>query len=513
MAPCQAHVVCRCLWNFAVANIVCEIFFKMLALHKLAAFDLLAFIYVNALVIESPTIGNTLGLDVFNSTLISARDLPVGTCNAATPCGNGACCSSDNLCGWSSKFCGSGCQHNCDAKPECGPYAAAGSQTCPLNVCCSKFSYCGSTTEFCTWTNPDDPVYPSCDTKYGGCGSVNRPSCGGTSVSKRTIGYYESWSNTRKCQNVAPEDLNLAGFTHINFAFAFFDPASFQITSMDSNAASLYNRFTGLKSVASGLETWISVGGWSFTDPGPYQKAFGTMTSSQSNRATFISGLMKFMSTYGFDGVDLDWEYPGADDRGGVQADSENYVALVKEMKAAFGGKYGISMTLPTSYWYLQHFDLAGIQPHVDWFNLMSYDLHGTWDSASQFVGPYIAPHTNLTEIDLGLDLLWRAGVTSDKVVLGQGWYGRSFTLSSPSCNTPNGVCQFSGPADAGPCSKAAGILDNQEINDIISKNNLKPVWDKTAGIKYVSTFARGTPYIESNKGTDYVELKPMGLV
>lgn len=52
----------------------------------------------------------------------------------------------------------------------------------------------------------------------------------------------------------------------------------------------------------------------------------------------------------------------------------------------------------------------------------MSYDLHGTWDADSQFVGPYIAPHTNLTEIDLGLGLLWRAGVDSSKVVLGQGW-------------------------------------------------------------------------------------------
>lgn len=192
------------------------------------------------------------------------------------------------------------------------------------------------------------------------------------------------------------------------------------------------------------------------------------------------------MSTYGFDGVDLDWEYPGADDRGGKAADTENYVLFVKEMKAAFGSKYGISMTLPTSYWYLQHFDLSGIQQHVDWFNLMAYDLHGVWDAASKFVGSYIAPHTNITEIDLGLDLLWRAGVTPDKVVLGQGWYGRSFTLSSPSCNTPNGACRFSGPANAGPCSNAAGILDNQEILDIISKNNLQPVWDHTAGVKWV---------------------------
>ena len=145
-------------------------------------------------------------------------------------------------------------------------------------------------------------MYPSCDTKYGGCGSVNRPSCGGNSVSKRTIGYYESWSNIRDCQKVAPEDLNLNGYTHINFAFSFFDPSTFQITPMDANGASLYSRFTALKAKQNSLQAWISVGGWSFTDPGQSQKAFSNMASSRDNRAKFISGLTQFMSTYGFDG-------------------------------------------------------------------------------------------------------------------------------------------------------------------------------------------------------------------
>lgn len=300
------------------------------------------------------------------------RDLPVGTCDANTPCPNGACCGSDNLCGYTPKQCGAGCRFNCNAKAECGPYAPTNSQGCPLSVCCSEFGFCGSTDEFCKWTNDKDSNYPACSTKYGGCGPVNRPSCGGgNSVSKRTIGYYETWSNSRKASPIAPEDLNLNGFTHINFAFSFFDASSFEITSMDSNAASLYHRFTALKEKKSGLQAWISVGGWSFTDPGPTQKAFTNMVSSQSNRGKFINNLKQFMDTYAFDGVDLDWEYPGADDRGGESGDSANYVLLTKEMRAAFGTKYGISMTLPTSYWYLQHFDLVGIQQNIDWFNLM----------------------------------------------------------------------------------------------------------------------------------------------
>jgi chitinase len=187
------------------------------------------------------------------------------------------------------------------------------------------------------------------------------------------------------------------------------------------------------------------------------------MSSSAGNRAKFINGLKSFMDQYAFDGVDLDWEYPQADDRGGSDGDKANYVSLVKEMRAAFGSKYGITVTLPTSYWYLQHFDLVGLQSNVDWFNLMSYDctflgltcasydsepiklgcasvfsantkyqlVHGVWDAQSKFVGPFIAPHTNITEIDLGMDLLWRAGVDSNKVVLGQGWVRTSFPRPS----------------------------------------------------------------------------------
>jgi chitinase len=48
--------------------------------------------------------------------------------------------------------------------------------------------------------------------------------------------------------------------------------------------------------------------------------------------------------------------------------------------------------------------------------------VHGVWDAVSKYVGPYVAPHTNITEMDGGLDLLWRAGVNPNKVVLGQGW-------------------------------------------------------------------------------------------
>lgn len=56
-----------------------------------------------------------------------------------------------------------------------------------------------------------------------------------------------------------------------------------------------------------------------------------------------------------------------------------------------------------------------------------------------------------------------------------------------PSCKTPNGVSQLSAEADAGPCSGTAGILDYQEISDVNTKHDLKPTWDKTACVKWIT--------------------------
>lgn len=48
----------------------------------------------------------------------------------------------------------------------------------------------------------------------------------------------------------------------------------------------------------------------------------------------------------------------------------------------------------------------------MSFFNVMSYDMHGTWDKDSKWLGAYLSAHTNLTEIeDLGLDLLWRMNI------------------------------------------------------------------------------------------------------
>ncbi|KAI4600096.1 hypothetical protein KJ359_001198 [Pestalotiopsis sp. 9143b] len=287
---------------------------------------------------------------------------------------------------------------------------------------------------------------------------------------------------------VAPEDIPYGAYSHLNFAFAFIDPSSFTVAPMSSGDTALYSRLTGLKQLNPILKTYISIGGWSMNDPDqPTATTFSDLAGSSDAQSKFFSSLLQFMSNYGFDGVDIDWEYPVAPERSGKPEDHANYVTFLKNLRDALNSQnknYGLTITIPSSYWYMKNFDIVGISKIIDWFNLMSYDLHGTWDSTDPYIGPVVNAHTNLTEITQSLDLLWRNDIDPKKVVLGLGFYGRSFTLTDPSCNKPG--CPFSAGGKPGPCTASAGTLSYSEIRAIIDAG-ATPELDKDAMIKSIT--------------------------
>ncbi|KAF3931004.1 Endochitinase [Dactylellina cionopaga] len=143
------------------------------------------------------------------------------------------------------------------------------------------------------------------------------------------------------------------------------------------------------------------------------------LVASSANRAAFISSLISFMKKYGFQGADLDWEYPTAPERGGRAADAANYVTLVREMRAAFGANYGLSVVLAPDYWYLRGMDPKAMEPYVDHFGFMSYDLHGAWDGKNPTLGPKIRTQTDVREIYNDTKPLWFAKLNPAKINFG----------------------------------------------------------------------------------------------
>ncbi|KAJ2665579.1 hypothetical protein IWW48_000030 [Coemansia sp. RSA 1200] len=359
-----------------------------------------------------------------------------------------------------------------DPKAECGPLAPGDkyNSECPLKACCSQFGYCGLTSDFCAKKNSTTGspgttgCLSNCDIKFV---KSDPPS------EFIRVGYYESWNQGWPCLKSNIDDLDLGKFTHVHFSFGDID-GSLQPT-FDKYAQSQWERFKKISK-----RKIISFGGWGIsTEPATYEHLRNMV--QPGNRARAARNLVDFMNSNGLDGLDFDWEYPGAPDIPGIPPgrpdDGSNYLEFLREVRKIMPKGKSLSIAAPASYWYLKAFPIADISSVVDYIVFMTYDLHGQWDHDNQYTGPYLLSHVNWTETTSMLDLITHAGVASNKLLLGLAGYGRSFQQSDPSCAGPH--CTFTGTssksgATPGPCTKTSGYLALAEINRIRSSSRVR---------------------------------------
>ncbi|KAE8378083.1 glycoside hydrolase superfamily [Aspergillus bertholletiae] len=359
--------------------------------------------------------------------------------------------------------------------------------------CCSKSGYCGVGDGYC---GADCGLLRSCKHGYTG---ITEEFCGNKKVTKplanfngytplnRIVGYYEGWSRKRNCHTFFPEQIPLGMYTHLNYAFATIDPETFEVKLASSGEENLVRCLARLKTQDPYLKVSIAIGGWAYNDPGPTQTTFSDLAASQDAQKKFFESLISFLSTYSLDGVDIDWRYPCPDDivkRNGREEDFKNFPAFLQHLKQALktaGGRDGLTITLSASYWFLQYFDIVKLEKYVDFFNILTYDLHGAGDLRNTSLDPYLNAHKNLTEIQDAMDLVWCNKIPSNKVILGNGFYGRPFPATSASCMEPG--CTYESAASKGLCSNENGILPNSKIVDIIEGKGPTPKLYKEAAV------------------------------
>ncbi|KAH7317094.1 putative glycosyl hydrolase, family 18 [Stachybotrys elegans] len=381
---------------------------------------------------------------------------------------------------------------------------------CPLNACCNNWGNCGLTADFCKVNkaasgNPGTapPGQSGC---IDNCGmSIIK---GAAPAKKINVAYFEAWNFKRKCLNMDVDMIDTKRYNTIHFAFIDITNDFKMDISKVKDQFALFKAMTGVRKV-------VSFGGWDFSNsPGTFHIL--REATKSNNRATFVKNILAFVKDHGIDGVDLDWEYPGAPDipdiPPGNPQEGDDYYQTLQSLKTQIGSGKTVSFAAPASFHYLKSFPMKKMGDVLDYIIYMTYDLHGQWDYGNKWTSPgcpngnCLRSHVNETETKDALAMITKAGVPSGKIVVGVASYGRSFKMATAGCDGVN--CAFTGSnrasnAKKGRCTDTAGYISNAEIAEILDSNRVTRKWkaegsnmlvyDKTEWVAYMDEDTRKT--------------------
>jgi chitinase len=230
------------------------------------------------------------------------------------------------------------------------------------------------------------------------------------------LGYYPSW----RAKYLPPADVQYKYFNYVTQAFL--------PTSADGKLG--YSKdFDNAQFVKSahenGTKVLLSLGG------GSNGKAFGEMAANDAARHRYLREVLDFAKRYNYDGVDIDWEFPKKEQEALL-------VQFVKELHSALQAWRKdtiITMAVPAVYWSGQYFDVPKLVPYIDYWNVMSYDFHGSWGHAG-FLSALFPTSSDPVDGDkynlqYSLNYWLQRGVPKANILMGIPAYGRAFATKS----------------------------------------------------------------------------------
>ncbi|XP_014675453.1 PREDICTED: acidic mammalian chitinase-like [Priapulus caudatus] len=232
------------------------------------------------------------------------------------------------------------------------------------------------------------------------------------------------------------------------------------------------------------LKVLIAVGGYSL---GSYP--FSIMVANANTRALFVKQSIDFLRQHGFDGLDIDWEYPSG-------IDKERFVYLVKALKEAYEQeamesqrpRLLLTAAVPAGGGAIDNgFDIRALSSYLDFISLMSYDLHGQWESFLGHNSPLFA-RSNEDVWQKQLNIKWAAdkwvdgGCPKEKLIIGLAAYGRSFTLQNPSMHVIGDPAKSGGTA--GKYTGEYGYMAYYEVCIMLNSGGTR-VWNDEHKVPY----------------------------
>jgi len=226
----------------------------------------------------------------------------------------------------------------------------------------------------------------------------------------------------------------------------------------------------------------IALGGWTLSDE------FSLALDDAIGRDVFTDNLIATLKDYDFfNTIDFDWEYPGGgglDGNASSSQDGANFAATLKLLRQKLdlltsetGEQYEVSVATAGGAEKLANLNLVGIDPYVDFYNVMAYDFHGGWEDTTGHQAAMTGDPGGY-DVVTAVDQFRQNGVALEKVVLGAPAYTRAW--GDVSAVDRYGLGQ-AGSASAAPGSFEAGNYDQKDLITGIVDNAYDLIWDDDA--------------------------------
>lgn len=236
--------------------------------------------------------------------------------------------------------------------------------------------------------------------------------------------YYSNWS-VYEAEHF-PRDLSYH-FTHIFYAFLKPNSKTGHLEHIDkwADLEKPIGELTGaiaalmlLKKVRPNLKVILSIGGWGT------HKEFQSMALDSDRVANFIQSTVAFLQKHGFDGVDIDWEYP-LNAREGAQL-----LSLLTVLRLKLDPKLSLSVAAPAGSEQVNQLNIPAMDRVLSFWNIMCYDFVGSsWsERAGYHSNLYGNNGSNALNAHLVLCNYAERGATPKKLVMGMPAYGRAFS-------------------------------------------------------------------------------------
>lgn len=185
-----------------------------------------------------------------------------------------------------------------------------------------------------------------------------------------------------------------------------------------------------------GIRVLFSIGAYGSGDNDPTKCGnFSKAASTAEGRQKLIDSIIKIIVNNHFDGVDIDWEYPGSFPATGIspQEDRENYGLFMRELRAALdelGPDYLLTAAIPGGDNPSSRYDMEMLDDVLDYLHIMSYDLHNS-NKTCHHTALYSSNNTPYGSVDSSVKSFVKAGFPRAKLVVGAAFYARKWVLSS----------------------------------------------------------------------------------